>query len=58
MVGPAYLHMLAQTSGLQKSAVQTAFENLRRRELIETTTEHVTAIPEHHALRHWRTSEP
>ena len=51
---PSSLRMLAEATGLSKSAVQTALELLRRRELIETTTEHPTATPEHRVLRHWR----
>lgn len=51
---PASLRMLAEATGLSKSAVQTALELLRRRELIETTSEHVTAVPVHRVLRHWR----
>jgi hypothetical protein len=51
---PASLRMLADATGLSKSAVQTALENLRRRELIITTTAHATAIPRHCILRHWR----
>ena len=51
---PASLRMLAEATGLSKSAVQTALEKLRRRELIETTSEHATAVPLHRVLRHWR----
>ena len=51
---PASLRMLADATGLSKSAVQTALGNLRRRELIVTTTAHATAIPRHRVLRHWR----
>ena len=51
---PASLRTLAEATGLSKSAVQTALELLRRRELIETTTEHATATPEHAVVRHWR----
>lgn len=50
----ASLRMLAEATGLSKSAVQTALEKLRRRELIETTSEHATAIPRHRVRRHWR----
>jgi len=50
----ASLRMLAEVTGLSKSAVQTALELLRRRELIETTSDRATAIPEHRVLRHWR----
>ena len=48
------LRMLAEMTGLSKSAVQTALELLRRRELIETSSAHATATPEHRVLRHWR----
>ena len=48
------LRDLADATGLSKSAVQTALENLRRRELINTTSDHATAIPRHRVLRHWR----
>jgi hypothetical protein len=41
-------------TGLSKSAVQTALERLRRRELIVTTSDHATATPRHRVLRHWR----
>lgn len=50
----ASLRMLAEETGLSKSAVQTALALLRRRELIETRSEHATATPEHRVLRHWR----
>ena len=50
----ASLRTLAETTGLSKSAVQTALELLRRRELIRTTSEHSTATPAHRVLRHWR----
>jgi len=51
---PASLRTLAEATGLSKSAVQTALERLRRRKLLETTSEHATAMPEHRVLRHWR----
>ena len=51
---PASLRMLAEATGLSKSAVQTALEKLRRRELVETTSEHATAVPQHRVRRHWR----
>jgi DNA-binding transcriptional MocR family regulator len=50
----ASLRTLADATGLSKSAVQSALENLRRRELIITSSEHVTAVPRHRVLRHWR----
>jgi len=48
------LRDLGDATGLSKSAVQTALENLRRRELINTTSDHATAVPRHRVLRHWR----
>ena len=48
------LRTLGEATGFSKSAVQTALELLRRRQLIETTSEHATATPEHRVLRHWR----
>jgi len=51
---PMSLRMLAEETGLSKSAVQTALELLRRRRLIETTSDHPTATPEHRVLRPWR----
>ena len=48
------LRDVADATGLSKSAVQTALENLRRRELINTTSDHATAVPRHRVLRHWR----
>src|SRR3979409_2644753 len=50
----ASLRILAEATGLSKSAVQTALELLRRRELIKTTSDHATAVPLHRVLRHWR----
>ena len=50
----ASLRLLAEATGLSKSAVQTALENLRGRELIETRSDHPTAVPMHRVLRHWR----
>ncbi len=50
----ASLRSLAEETGLSKSAVQTALELLRRRELIESASAHATAIPSHRVLRHWR----
>jgi DNA-binding MarR family transcriptional regulator len=50
----ASLRMLADATGLSKSAVQIALANLRRRELIVTTRDHATATSCHRVLRHWR----
>jgi hypothetical protein len=52
---PMSLRMLADATGLSKSAVQTALELLRRRQLVESSSAHATATPEHRVLRHWRT---
>jgi hypothetical protein len=49
----ASLRMLAEATGLSKSALQTALELLRRRQLIDTTSDHATAVPKHRVLRHW-----
>ena len=46
---------IAEATGVSKSAVQTALIHLRRRQLIATTANHVTATPHHRVLRHWRT---
>jgi DNA-binding GntR family transcriptional regulator len=46
--------MLADATGLSKSAIQTALGTLRRRELIDTSRDHATAVPRHRVLRHWR----
>lgn len=51
---PLSLRALAEATGLSKSAVQTALELLRRRRLIETTSDYPTATPEHRVLRPWR----
>jgi hypothetical protein len=51
---PASLRVLAEETGLSKSAIQTALDLLRRRKLIVTTSHHSTAAPEHRVLRHWR----
>lgn len=47
------LRMIAEETGLSKSAVQTAMETLRYRELIVTARTHATAVPTHSVLRHW-----
>ena len=53
----ASLRNLAETTGLSKSAVQAALQLLRRRELIESESDHATATPQHRVLRHWRGDE-
>jgi DNA-binding MarR family transcriptional regulator len=48
------LRTIGEVTGLSKSAVQSALESLRRRELIRTSAAHATAVPRHRVLRHWR----
>ena len=50
----ASLRVIADATGLSKSAVHIALAHLRRRQLIATTAEHATATPRHRVLRHWR----
>jgi DNA-binding MarR family transcriptional regulator len=50
----ASLRMLADATGLSKSAIQIALATLRRRELVVTTRNHATATSRHRVLRHWR----
>jgi DNA-binding transcriptional MocR family regulator len=50
----ASLRSLADETGLSKSAVQTALDLLRRRELIRSVSDHATAVPKHRVVRHWR----
>jgi hypothetical protein len=47
------LRDIAETTGLSKSAVQTALRALRRRELVVTRMRHPTATPQHRVVRHW-----
>lgn len=47
----ASLRDIAETTGLSKSAVQTALGVLRRRELVATEQTHRTATPSHRVLR-------
>ncbi len=54
----ASLRNLGEATGLSKSAVQTALRLLRRRQLIKTTTNNLTAVPKHRILRHWRSPQP
>ena len=49
----ASLRVIADETGLSKSAVQTALETLRYRELVDTVRAHATAVPNHRVLRHW-----
>jgi DNA-binding MarR family transcriptional regulator len=48
------LRAITDGTGLSKSAVQSAMDRLRRRELIETSADHATATPHYRVLRHWR----
>ena len=50
----ASLRTISEATGLSKSAVQIAIAHLRRRQLIATAADHVTATPRHKVLRHWR----
>ena len=45
------LRMLADETGLSKSAVQTAIAHLRRRALVSVKRDHVAATPRHRVLR-------
>jgi hypothetical protein len=54
----ASLRDIAETTGLSKSAVQSALAVLRRRELVTTERTHRTATPEHRVLRHWAARKP
>src|SRR5437899_2297787 len=47
----ASLRMIAEETGLSKSAVHTAVAALLRNELITTERAHRTAVPEHRVLR-------
>ena len=50
----ASVRTIADGTGLSKSAAHAALTHLRRRQLIATTANHVTATPRHRVLRHWR----
>jgi hypothetical protein len=54
----ASLRMLADETGLSKSAVQSALTTLHFRQLVKTSRDHPTAVPAHRVLRHWRPKEP
>jgi hypothetical protein len=45
--------MIADATGLSRSAVQSALSHLQGRQLIATTRAHPTAIPQHRVLRPW-----
>jgi DNA-binding MarR family transcriptional regulator len=50
----ASVRTIADATGLSKSAVHAALTHLRRRKLVATTADHVTATSRHRVLRHWR----
>lgn len=50
----ASVRIVAEETGLSKSAVQTALVTLRRNELVATERAYATAVPKHRVLRHWR----
>jgi hypothetical protein len=50
----ASLRMLADETGLSKSAVQSALATLHFRQLVKTSRAHSTSVPAHRVLRHWR----
>ena len=52
----ASLRVLAEETGLSKSAVQSALAALHFRQLVKTSREHRTAVPAHRVLRHWRSN--
>jgi hypothetical protein len=52
----ASLRMLADETGLSKSAVQAAIAKLQCRQLVKTSRAHRTAVPVHRVLRHWRSN--
>jgi hypothetical protein len=49
----ASLQMLANDTGLSKSAVQAAIRVLKRRSLIRVSKGSPTAAPEYELIRHW-----
>ncbi len=53
----ASLRMLADETGLSKSAVQSALATLHFRQLVKTSREYRTAVPAHCVLRHWRSNQ-
>ena len=48
------LRMLAEATGLSKSAVQSAIVKLHVRQLVKTSRDHPTAVAAQRVLRHWR----
>jgi hypothetical protein len=51
----ASLRMLADATGLSKSAIQIALATLRSSELVVTIRNHATATSRHRVLHPWRT---
>lgn len=49
--------MIANDTGLSKSAVQAAVRNLLRRKLIRSELEFKTAVPEYSVLKPWRSGK-
>lgn len=54
--GPAFLsyQMIADATGLSKSAVQDAIATLERRKLVRVQRKSPTATPGYTVLAHWR----
>jgi DNA-binding transcriptional MocR family regulator len=52
------LRILADETGLSKSAVQSAMLKLQARQLVKTSRAHPTAVPAHRVLRHWQSKRP
>ena len=50
----ASLRILAEATGLSKSAVQSSIKLLKHRDLIRTELAGDGKIPRHRVLRHWR----
>lgn len=53
----ASLRMMADETGLSKSAVQSAIAKLQCRQLVKITRAYRTAVPAHRVLRHWRSTQ-
>lgn len=45
---------IAESTGLSRSAVQSALRHLHKRELITSTRAHATAVPAHKVHRPWQ----
>ena len=44
---------IADATGFSRSAVQASLAHLQKRQLVNTTRPHPTAIPQHRVLRPW-----